>query len=150
MKWCYSSPIIYFRKKSIKHIYNVDFWKILIIWITQMTSYESLHIFKLIKISILYNVLTLWNFFLQFSTFFKMNQYQLFPVISMHVEKQCNSPLRVDPYCVRRQNSKLLLLQVAMKLFISRILQWQINYTLSSKYPPPPSFHEMQHPWGIK
>ena len=58
-----------------------------------MTSYESLHIFKLIKISIPYNFLTLWNFFLQFSTVFKMKQYHLFPVISMPVEKQCSSPL---------------------------------------------------------
>ena len=59
-----------------------------------MTSYESLHIFKLIKISNLYNFLTLWIFFLQFSTFLKMKQYQLCPVISMHVEKQSSSPLR--------------------------------------------------------
>ena len=59
-----------------------------------MTSYESLHIFKLIKISILFNFLTVWNFFLQFSTFFNMKKYQSFPVISMHVEKQCSSPLR--------------------------------------------------------
>ena len=59
-----------------------------------MTSYESLHIFKLIKILIPYNFLTLWNFFLQFSTFFKIKQYQLFPMISMHVEKQCSSPLK--------------------------------------------------------
>ena len=57
-------------------------------------SYESLHIFKLIKIQISYNFLTLWNFFLQFSTFFKIKQYQLFPMISMHVDKQCSSPLR--------------------------------------------------------
>ena len=61
---------------------------------TQMTSFESLHIFKLIKISIPYNFLTIWNFFLQFSTFFKMKQYQLVLVISMHVEKQCSSPLK--------------------------------------------------------
>ena len=61
-----------------------------------MTSYESLHIFKLIKILILYNFLTVWNFFLQFSTFFNMKQYQSFPVISMHVEKQCSSPLTND------------------------------------------------------
>ena len=60
-----------------------------------MTSYESLHIFKLIKILNLYNFLTLWIFFLQFSIFFKMKQYQLYPVISMHVEKQCSSPLRL-------------------------------------------------------
>ena len=60
-----------------------------------MTSYESLHIFKLIKISIPYNFLTLWNFFLRFSIFFKIKQYQLFPVISMHVEKQYSSPLRL-------------------------------------------------------
>ena len=58
-----------------------------------MTSYESLHILKLIKISIPYNFLTLWNFFSQFSIFFKMKQYQLFPAISVHVEKQCSSPL---------------------------------------------------------
>ena len=32
---------------------------------------------------------------MQFSTFFKLNQYQLFPVISMHVGKQCSSPLNV-------------------------------------------------------
>ena len=63
---------------------------------TQMTSFESLHIFKLIKISIPYNFLTIWNFFLQFSTFFKMKQYQLVLVISMHVEKQCSSPLRTQ------------------------------------------------------
>ena len=61
---------------------------------TQMTSFESLHIFKLIEISIPNNFLTIWNFFLQFSTFFKMNQYQLVLVILMHVEKQCSSPLR--------------------------------------------------------
>ena len=30
---------------------------------------------------------------MQFLTFFKIKQYQLFPVISMHVEKQCSSPL---------------------------------------------------------
>ena len=60
---------------------------------TQMMSYESLHIFKLIKISNPYNFLTFWNFFVQFSTFFKMKQYMLFPLISMHVEKQCSSPL---------------------------------------------------------
>ena len=58
-----------------------------------MTSFESLHIFKLIKTSIPYNFLTIWNFLLQFSTFFKMKQYQLVLVISMHVEKQCSSPL---------------------------------------------------------
>ena len=58
-----------------------------------MTSYESLHIFKLIKIWNPYNFLTLWNFFLQFSTFFKMKQYQLFQVILMHAEKQCICPL---------------------------------------------------------
>ena len=58
-----------------------------------MTSYESLHTFKLIKILIPYNFLTLWNFFLQFSIFFKIKQYQFFPMISMHVEKQCSSPL---------------------------------------------------------
>ena len=52
-------------------------------------------IFKLIKISIPYNFLTIWIFFLQFSTFFKMKQYLLFPVISMHVEKQHSSPLYV-------------------------------------------------------
>ena len=45
-----------------------------------------LHIFKLIKISIPYNFLTLWIFFMQFSTFFNMKQYQLLIVISMHVE----------------------------------------------------------------
>ena len=61
---------------------------------TQMTSFESLHIFKLIKISIPYNFLTIWNFFLQFSTFFEMKQYQLVLVILMHVEKQCSSPLK--------------------------------------------------------
>ena len=58
-----------------------------------MTSFECLHIVKLIKFSIPYHVLTLWNFFLQFSTFFEMKQYQLFLVISMQVEKQCSSPL---------------------------------------------------------
>ena len=57
-------------------------------------SDESLYIFKPIKISIPDNFLTLWHFFLQFSTFFKMKHYQLFPVISAHVEKQCCSPLR--------------------------------------------------------
>ena len=59
-----------------------------------MTSYESLHVSKLIKISIPYNLLILWNFILQFSTFLMMKQYQLSPVISMHVEKQCSSPLK--------------------------------------------------------
>ena len=58
-----------------------------------MTSYESLHIFKLIKLSIPYNFLTIWNFFLQFSTFFKLRHYQLFPMISVHVKKQCSNPL---------------------------------------------------------
>ena len=58
-----------------------------------MMSYESLHIFKLIKIKIPCNFLALWNFFLQFSTLFKIKQYQLSPVISMHVENQCSSPL---------------------------------------------------------
>ena len=37
--------------------------------------------------------MTLWNFSFQFSTFFKLKQYQLVLVISMHVEKQCSSPL---------------------------------------------------------
>ena len=73
-----------------------------------MMSYESLHIFKPIKISIAYNFLTLWNFFLQFSIFLKMKQYQLFPVISV-LEKQCISPLssnrsiKVNEYFERRQ-----------------------------------------------
>ena len=58
-----------------------------------MTSYESLHIFKLIEIKIPSNFLALWNFFLQFSTSFKIKQYRLSPVISMHVENQCSSPL---------------------------------------------------------
>ena len=60
-------------------------------------SYESLHIFKLIKIKIPCNFLALWNFFLQFSTLFKIKQYWLSPVISMqmHVENQCSSPLRI-------------------------------------------------------
>ena len=31
---------------------------------------------------------------MQFSTLFKIKQYQLSPVISVHVEKQCSSPLR--------------------------------------------------------
>ena len=55
-----------------------------------MTSCESLHIFKLIKILIPYNFLTLWNFFLQFSILFKIKQYQSSPVISIYVEKQCS------------------------------------------------------------
>ena len=71
------------------------FLKILIIWITQMTSYESLHIFKLIKIKIPHTFLTLWNFFLQFSTFFKIKQFHLFPMYSVHAEKQCSSPLNL-------------------------------------------------------
>ena len=33
---------------------------------------------------------------MQFSTFFKLNQYLLVPVISMHDEKQSNSPERDD------------------------------------------------------
>ena len=60
-----------------------------------MMSYESLRIFKLIKINILCNFLALWNFFLQFSTLFKIKQYQLSPVISMHVENQCSSLLKM-------------------------------------------------------
>ena len=31
---------------------------------------------------------------MQFSTLFKIKQYQLSPVISVHVEKQCSSPLK--------------------------------------------------------
>ena len=46
----------------------------------------------LIKILIAYIFLTLWDFFLQFLIFFKMKQYQLFRVISMHVEKLCRRP----------------------------------------------------------
>ena len=30
---------------------------------------------------------------MQFSSFFKLKQYQFFPAILMHVEKQCSSPL---------------------------------------------------------
>ena len=67
-----------------------------------MTSYESLHISKLIKVLIPYNFLTIWNFFLQFSSFFKLKQYQLFPVISVHVEKQYSSPLKQDSICSHR------------------------------------------------
>ena len=64
-----------------------------------MMSYESLHTFKLIKISIPNNFLTLWKFFLQFLTLFKD---ETTPVassdISMHAEKQCSSHLRgLDP-----------------------------------------------------
>ena len=47
---------------------------------------------------------------MQFSTFFKIKQYQLFPVISMHVEKQCSSPLRGDTNTVGlHAHSKLVL-----------------------------------------
>ena len=91
MNWCNLSHITYFKRKSIKYIRNVFFFRF---WITQMMSYESLHIFKLIKILSPYNFLTLWNFFLQCSTLFKIKQYQLCPVISMHVEKQCSNSLK--------------------------------------------------------
>ena len=49
-----------------------------------MTSHELMHIFKPIEILIPNNFVTLWNFVLQFSTFFQIKQHQLFPVISMH------------------------------------------------------------------
>ena len=59
-----------------------------------MTSYESLHIFKLIEISIPCFFLILWNFFvLAVFDIFKMKEYQLFLVISVHVEKQWNCSL---------------------------------------------------------
>ena len=35
------------------------------------------------------------EFSLQFSIFFKIKQYQSFPVISVHVEKLCGSPLKL-------------------------------------------------------
>ena len=58
-------------------------------------SYESLHIFKLIKIYILYNFLPLWIFFLQFSTLLKIKQYQLHLMISVQIEKKYSSPFKV-------------------------------------------------------
>ena len=49
INWCNLSHIFQ-EKKSIKYVWNVHLFQILIIWITKMTSFESLHIFKLIKI----------------------------------------------------------------------------------------------------
>ena len=95
-----------------------------------MTSYESLHISKLIKILIPYNFLTLWNFFLQFSTFFKMKQYNLFPVISMPVEKQCSSRLRLSCGVYIIQIEPFLRLTVVF-VYIGTLYDYTVVFTLS-------------------
>ena len=47
MKGCNLPHLIYLGERKYKNIYkNGDLFLILIIWITQMTSYEFLHIFS--------------------------------------------------------------------------------------------------------
>ena len=78
-------------------IYNK--WRFILILNNLNNSNDVIWVFayfQLIKIEIPYNFLILWDFSLLFSTFFKITLYQLVPVISMHVEKQCSSPLRAD------------------------------------------------------
>ena len=53
----------------------------------------SLHINSELKLKFLISFKPL-EFFLAVFDMFKLKQYQLFPVISMHVEKQCSSPFK--------------------------------------------------------